>query len=99
MLDRFPIKTNLGAYDTCTVCIMPDSMRHIFFECSFAREIWWLFGLSLTQHVFTFDIITGYILGLKKDANLFWNILSSYILGSFGSSEMRKKFKVMEEFL
>ena len=70
MLDRLPIKTTLGACDTCTICNMPESMRHIFFECSFAREIW-CFGLSLTQHVFTFDIITSSIPGLKKDANLF----------------------------
>ena len=80
MLDRLPIKTNLGTCDTCTICNMPETLRHIFFDCSFAKDIWWLFGISLSHQVFTFDIITGSIPGLKKDANLFWNILSSCIL-------------------
>lgn len=55
-------------------------MRHIFLDCIFAKEILLMFGISTTNHVYTFDIITGYIQGVKKDTNLFWHILSSFIL-------------------
>ena len=79
MLDRLPIRIQQGGFDTCLVCKMPKSMIHIFFDCSFVREIWLLFGISLTGHAYSFDIISGSISSLKKDANLFWQILSFYI--------------------
>lgn len=93
MLDRLPIKTHLGDCDTCTICNMPESMRHFFFDYSFPRDIWLLFGLSLIDHVFTFDIITRSIIGLKQDANLFWNILSSYILWFIWKFRNEEKFQ------
>ena len=39
-----------------------------------------MFGLPITKNLYTFEIITGSIKGLKKDTNLFWHILSSFIL-------------------
>ena len=39
-----------------------------------------MFGLSITKHVYNFEIITRCIQGLRKDTNLFWHILSSFIL-------------------
>lgn len=80
MLDRLPIRSQHGGTNTCLVCNKLESMGHIFFDCSFARDIWHLFGISLTEHAYSFNIITGSIIGLKKDPNLFWHILFSYIL-------------------
>lgn len=66
--------------DICNVCSVPESVRHILFECSIAREIWLLFGISIRNQFTVIDVLIGYIKGLKKDSNLFLHILSTEIL-------------------
>lgn len=70
MLDKLPIRNNSTVFDLCSVCRKPETARHIF-DCIFAREVRLMFGISLTKYVCTLDIISSFIHGLKKDANLF----------------------------
>ena len=51
------------------------------------------FGISITDHVSVLDTILGNISGLKKDANFFWNILSSHILWFIWKSRNEDKFQ------
>ncbi|XP_059068323.1 uncharacterized protein LOC131858872 [Cryptomeria japonica] len=38
-LNRLPLKGNYDSHDTCSICKMPETGWHIFFECSVAREV------------------------------------------------------------
>ena len=75
------------------------TMRHIFFDCNFAKEIWLMFGISITKHVYTIEIIIGSIQGLRKDTNLFWNILSSFILWFIWKFRNEAKFQGIDRIL
>ena len=74
-------------------------MRNIFFDCNFAKEIWLMFGISITKHVYAFEIITNFRQGLKKDANLFWHILSSFILWFIWKFRNEAKFQGIDRSL
>ena len=93
LLDRLPVKNQAGDTDSCSICRVPENLRHIFFTCHFARIIWNFFGISITDHVSVLDTILGNISGLKKDANFFWNILSSHILWFIWKSRNEDKFQ------
>lgn len=70
LLDRLPLRKDSVDYNICTICRLPETARHIFFYCVIAKEVWLMFGLQIPYAVQTFDIIYGFIHGLKKDANL-----------------------------
>jgi hypothetical protein len=80
LLDKLPMKRDFANSDICNLCKVPETSRHLFLDCIFAKEIWNMFGIVYPVNVTIFDIISGYINGLPKDTNLFWNILSSNIL-------------------
>ncbi|XP_059064589.1 uncharacterized protein LOC131856711 [Cryptomeria japonica] len=80
LLDRLSIKRDNQSSDICNICKLPDTGRHILFDCLFAKEIWRLFGIVYPINVNILQIVIGYINGIIKDANVFWNILSSNIL-------------------
>ena len=92
-LDRLPIKNHVGDAELCTICRVPENLRHIFFTCQFARIIWKFFGISIADHVPVLDTILGNLFGLKKDANFFWNILSSHILWFIWKCRNEDKFQ------
>ena len=52
-----------------------------------------MFGFSITKNVYIIDIIIGFIHGLKKDSNLFWHILSSFILWFIWKCRNEAKFQ------
>lgn len=93
LLDRLPIRNQHATLDICSICRVPETMRHIFFDCSFAREVWLMFGICITRYVYTLDIITGFIDGLRKDTNLFWQVLSSFILWHIWKFRNDSKFQ------
>ena len=80
LLDKLPIKRDNHNSDYCNLCRLSETSRHVLFECLFAIEIWNLFGIYYPFNVTIIDIVTGHIKGLSKDANFFWNMLSSNIL-------------------
>ncbi|XP_059072101.1 uncharacterized protein LOC131872684 [Cryptomeria japonica] len=102
ILDRLPIQRNNHDNNLCKICNLPETSRHIFFDCSFARNIWNLFGIYYPTHVSIIEIVTGYIKGLKADSNIFWNILSSNILWQIWKCRNEEKFqdtpRVLTEF-
>lgn len=79
-INRLPFKKDHSNSDIWNVCRIPESVRHIFFQCNIAREIWLLFDISIPNQIPILDVLTGYIKGVKKDTNLFWHILSTEIL-------------------
>ena len=93
LLDRLPIKRDFQSSDICSICKMPDSGRHILFDCLFAKELWRLFGIVYPINVNIIQIVTGYIKGISKDANFFWNILSSNILWQIWKCRNEEKYQ------
>lgn len=93
MLDRLPIRNKPAAYDRCSICRKPETACHIFFDCPFAREVWLLFGIAIIESIFTYDIVTSFIHGPRKDTNLVWQILSSYILWFIWKLRNEEKFQ------
>ncbi|XP_057851145.2 uncharacterized protein LOC131061466 [Cryptomeria japonica] len=51
LLDRLPIRNQHATLDICSICRVPETMRHIFFDCSFAHEGWLMFGICITRYV------------------------------------------------
>ena len=58
-----------------------------------------MFGVSITKHVYTLDIIIGFIDGLRKDVNLFCHILSSFILWHIWKLRNESKFQGIDRTL
>ena len=94
LIDRLPIRRDNQHSDICRICKLPDSSRHILFDCLFAKGIWNLFGICYPISVSIIDIITGHINGLSKDANYFWNMLSSNILWQIWKHRNEEKYQV-----
>lgn len=60
---------------------MPESVKHIFFECHFAKEIWRIFGFNLEFVSLEYiDFVLGYVKGCKRIANVFWSCFSLEVL-------------------
>ncbi|XP_059067540.1 uncharacterized protein LOC131858343 [Cryptomeria japonica] len=93
LLDRLPIKRDNQSSNICNNCKLPDTGRHILFDCLFAKEIWRLFGIVYPINVNILQIVTGYINGISKDANVFWNILSSNILWQIWKCRNEEKYQ------
>ncbi|XP_057873664.2 uncharacterized protein LOC131079670 [Cryptomeria japonica] len=102
LLDRLPIRQDGHTTDICSLCRLPETGRHILFDCIFAKEIWNMFGIFYTLNVNILEIVTGHIDGLKKDANLFWNMLSSNILWQIWKCRNEERYqsnlRVLTEF-
>lgn len=102
LLDRLPIRKDTSVADYCNLCRLPETGRHILFDYIFAKEIWNMFGISYPMNINILEIITGHIEGLKKDTNLFWNILSSNILWQIWKCRNEERYqnnpRVLTEF-
>lgn len=102
LIDRLPINRDNQNSNLCNICRLPDTGRHFFFYCLFAKEIWNLFGFYYPINVNIIEIVTGHINGLSKDANFFWNMLSSYILWQIWKCRNEEKYqgkpRVLTEF-
>ena len=102
LIDRLPIKRNNQHSNLCNICRLPDTGRHILFEIFFAKEIWNLFGIYYPFNVSIIEIVSGHIKGLSKDANFFWNMLSSNILWQIWNYRNEEKYqgkpRVLTEF-
>ena len=72
MLDRLPIKRVHADFDICSLCKLPDTSRHILFDCLFAKEIWKMFGIIYPINITIIDIVTSHISSLHKDSNIFF---------------------------
>lgn len=92
MLNRLPIVNKFGKIDTCKFCNMRETSRHIFFDCRFARAVWASFGIYYPLCISIFDIVSGFIYGIKKDTNIFWFILSTLILRQIWKCRNEEKF-------
>ncbi|GLJ09112.1 hypothetical protein SUGI_0102040 [Cryptomeria japonica] len=92
LIDRLPIKRNYHT-DLCNICTLSDTGRHILFDCLFAKEIWNFFGIYYPFNVTIIEIVTGHIKGLSKDANFFWNMLSSNILWQIWKCRNEEKYQ------
>ncbi|XP_059064196.1 uncharacterized protein LOC131856424 [Cryptomeria japonica] len=93
LLYKLPVKSFNSDSDLCSICRLPEPGRHILFDCLFAKEIWSMFGVIYPITVSILDMITGYIAGLPKDSNLFWNILSSNILWQIWKCRNEEKYQ------
>ncbi|XP_059074592.1 uncharacterized protein LOC131064526 [Cryptomeria japonica] len=97
LLDKLPLKRfnsdSDSCNDLCNLCRLPETGRHILFYCLLAKEIWSMFGIIYPINVSILDIITGYIPGLPKDSNLFWNMLSSNILWQIWKCRNEEKYQ------
>ncbi|XP_059069967.1 uncharacterized protein LOC131859829 [Cryptomeria japonica] len=93
LLDKLPVKSFNSDSDLCSICRLPETGRHILFDCLFAKEIWSMFGVIYPITVSILDMIIGYISGLPKDSNLFWNILSSNILWQIWKCRNEEKYQ------
>ncbi|XP_057849360.2 uncharacterized protein LOC131060216 [Cryptomeria japonica] len=106
LLDRLPIKRfstdSDSHFDLCNLCKVPETGKHILFYCLFAKEIWNRFGIIYPFNMSILNIISGYVPGLHKDSNLFWNMLSSNILWQIWKCRNEEKFqgkpRVLTEF-
>lgn len=79
-LHKLPILDINGIGSYCSYCRVLKSINHIFFECLFAKEIWNIFGINISNNVGILDVVTGHIQGLRKLAIFFWSILLAEVL-------------------
>lgn len=99
LLDKLPVRSDYMKEDLYSICKVKDSSRHIFFNCIIDKEIWLMFGFTLPLHSCILDLAIGYIKGLKKDTNLFWNLLFRDILWYLWKIRNLKKFQGQERAL
>ena len=71
MLDKLLVKRYHTDSEICSLCRLPKTGRHILFDCTFAKEIWNMFGFIYPINVNILDIVSGHITGVHKDTNLF----------------------------
>ncbi|XP_057861679.2 uncharacterized protein LOC131070153 [Cryptomeria japonica] len=93
LLNRLPVRNLEAQTEYCKFCKMPETCRHIFFDCIFARKIWQMFDISYPLDYSILNIVTGHIYGIKKDTNLFWYILSSNILWQLWKCRNEEKYQ------
>ncbi|XP_059074828.1 uncharacterized protein LOC131874899 [Cryptomeria japonica] len=93
LINRIPINNYQMNYDSCTFCNKPETCRHIFFECNFAKKVWELCGITYPKYIDIFEIITGYIHGLKNDSNILWFIISANILWQLWKCRNEERFQ------
>ncbi|XP_059064479.1 uncharacterized protein LOC131856642 [Cryptomeria japonica] len=93
LLDKLPVKFCNSDSDLCSLCRLPETGRHILFDCLFAKEIWGMFGIFYPFSASILDIITGHISGIPKVANMFWNMLSSNILWQLWMCRNEEKYQ------
>ena len=58
-----------------------------------------MFGISIPSTFNIFEIVTGFIIDVKKDANMFWNILSSNILWQIWKCRNEERFQNIPKLL
>lgn len=96
LLQKLPIKTKSNDVEMCSICRVPDSVRHILFDCLYAQEIWRLFC-----HRFKVWNTNGKILWKKvlfmnskinKDCNLLWYWLTNEIMWHVWKVRNENKF-------
>ena len=66
ILNKMPIRNSFSNTNMCSICRTPKIGRHIFFECSFAKEVWLMFGISIPASFNILEVITGFISNTKK---------------------------------
>jgi hypothetical protein len=93
ILNKLPIRNSFSTVDFCNICRVPETGRHILFECTFAKEIWLMFGISIPTSFTIFEVITGFICNAKNDVNIFWNILSANILWQIWKCRNEERFQ------
>ena len=93
LIDRLPIRRDNPDSNICNICRLPETSRHILFDCLFAKEIWNLFDIYYPINVSIIEIVTGHINGISKDANFFWNMLSSNILWQIWKCRNEEKYQ------
>lgn len=99
MLHRLPIKDNQNDTIICNLCRTFENIMHIFFNCIFAKEVWNMFGVNFNNSFSHFDILNGFIKGVKKDSNLFWAIFSCEILWIIWKFMNEAKFQNRDRML
>ncbi|XP_059076776.1 uncharacterized protein LOC131876029 [Cryptomeria japonica] len=99
ILNKLPIRSSFFDVNYCTICRTPKMGNHIFFECSFAKEVWLMFGISIPSNFNFFEVITGFISNAKKDVNMFWDITSSSILWQIWKCKNEERFQNIPRML
>lgn len=59
IINKLSFRKDHNNTDICKMCRVAESIRHIFFECSIAREIWLLFGIFIPQQILVLDVLIG----------------------------------------
>ena len=99
ILNKLPIRNSFSDINYCSICRTPETGKHIFFECTFAKEVWLMFGISIPSNFSIFEVITGFILNARKDVNMFWDITSSYILWQIWKCRNEERFQNIPRML
>ncbi|XP_059064555.1 uncharacterized protein LOC131856693 [Cryptomeria japonica] len=99
ILNKLPIRNYFSETNMCSICRTPEMGRHVFFECSFAKEVWLMFGISIPASFNILEVITGFIFNIKKDVNMFWDILSANILWQIWKCRNEERFQNVPRLL
>ncbi|XP_057840597.2 uncharacterized protein LOC131050442 [Cryptomeria japonica] len=99
ILNKLPIRNYFSETNMCSICRTLETGRHIFFECSFAKEVWLMFGISIPASFNILEVITSFIFNIKKDVNMFWDILSANILWQIWKCKKEERFQNVPRLL
>jgi hypothetical protein len=71
LLHKLPFAKPSGEPNRCSICAQSESVKHVFFECPFAPEIWYMFGFVQGVNFSIDNIIFGKIYYSNSNLNVF----------------------------